>query len=75
MDDHLVGHPALLAGRRVVLLPVINPDGMANGSRFNARGIDLNRNFPAENFSGTARHGTRPLCEPESRAIKKCPSS
>ncbi|MCP4248014.1 MAG: murein peptide amidase A [bacterium] len=70
LDAHLHRHPDLLASRRVVLLPVVNPDGMAHGTRINARGVDLNRNFPADNFAGTARHGRRPLCEPESRAIK-----
>ena len=70
LDAHLRRHPNLLSGRQVVMLPLVNPDGMAHRSRFNARGVDLNRNFPADNFSGTARHGPKPLSEPESRAIK-----
>ncbi len=61
----LRAEPELLAGRRVLVVPVANPDGFARDRRRNARGVDLNRNFPAENFDarGTA------LSEPESRAL------
>lgn len=41
--------PSLLDGRRVVLVPVVNPDGLAARRRGNARGIDLNRDYPAAN--------------------------
>lgn len=33
------------AGTRVVVIPLVNPDGYAAGSRYNANSIDLNRNF------------------------------
>ena len=56
--------------RRLVLMPVANPDGYAAGVRQNAHGTDLNRNFPAPNFARAAEHGAAPLCEPESRVIK-----
>ena len=76
------------AGRRVVrairargavsgvalwLVDSINPDGLARGTRQNARGVDLNRNFPARwsrSAPGSRYYGgPRPLSEPESRAI------
>lgn len=34
---------------KIIIIPVLNPDGFAvglNGIRYNANGIDLNRNFP-----------------------------
>jgi protein MpaA len=67
--DYLQQNPNHLAGRKVVLLPVANPDGMANNSRYNAKGVDLNRNFAAANRRNSAQHGYAPLSEPEAAAI------
>jgi len=58
-----------LADRRLVVVPRANPDGLTSRRRHNARGVDLNRNFPSRNFSGRERHGAAPLSEPESRAL------
>ena len=61
-----------------------NPDGMTLGTRGNANGVDLNRNFPTDNWSKapvTARSileaprdtefsaGTAPASEPETAAL------
>ena len=67
--QHLSTHPDLLHGRSVVFIHEMNPDGLAKGQRHNARGVDLNRNFPSDNFSGRDKHGERPLSQPESRAL------
>ena len=68
---HLQEYPELLNGRAVVLLPVANPDGMARDNRYNAHGVDLNRNFEAANRVMDGHSGRTALSEPESQAIRK----
>src|SRR4051794_12731588 len=60
------------AGTEIVLLPALNADGCSAGTRWNARGVDLNRNYA----SGWRRlgapfsveySGPRPGSEPETR--------
>lgn len=58
----------------MVLVPVVNPDGLAAGCRVNARGVDLNRNYPTRTWApsgdGTPYYtGPSPASEPETRVL------
>lgn len=68
------------ADKSIVVIPSVNPDGFAANKRVNARGVDLNRNFPANDWKSdvtmpgggalvTAGAGLVPLSEPESKAL------
>lgn len=65
--------------RQIIVIPSVNPDGVASGSRTNARNVDLNRNFPANDWKedvvmpggklNKGGGGNEPLSEPESKAL------
>tara|TARA_R110002072_G_scaffold302710_2_gene487836 strand:+ start:464154 stop:465011 length:858 start_codon:yes stop_codon:yes gene_type:complete len=69
LAEHVAENSDLLAGVTLVLLPAVNPDGVESRQRYNARGVDLNRNFPAENRQNSSRYGLNALSEPEALAI------
>ena len=58
------------AGLQVWTVRTMNPDGGAAGHRYNARGVDLNANFPAR-WTRTTRSGFRALSEPEAAAMAR----
>lgn len=55
----------LVDSREIWIIPMMNPDGREAGTRYNAHGVDLNRNY------GYMPESTTPYSEPETRAIRK----
>lgn len=65
----LIAVPGGLESVTLTILEDCNPDGTAQNTRGNARGVDLNRNYPAANFQASRLFGVRPLDQPEARAL------
>ena len=66
---------------RITLIPSINPDGNALGSRYNAHDVDLNRNWNSSDWKSNAAvpgypdgkpgsGGTQPFSEPETKMLR-----
>jgi len=66
-------------GVRIVIIPSVNPDGVAANTRNNANNIDLNRNFNVSDWSSDVQTvsgapfpgggGPAPESEPETKAL------
>ena len=78
--DHFRANLDLIpAGVGLALIPDLNPDGAVAGTRENANGVDLNRNWDADwqpdsyGPSGlvVGGGGTEPFSEPETRALAR----
>jgi murein peptide amidase A len=71
LEDLRDGAP--VTGADIWVVPYLNRDGYARHTRKNARGVDLNRNFPVRwiRQHGTYDSGRRRASEPETRATMR----
>ena len=78
VDYYSVHYEAIPREVTAIFIPDVNPDGHALKQRFNANGVDLNRNWPtadwqADTFAAEGLikggGGKAPLSEPETTAV------
>lgn len=66
---------AMPPGRETWIIPALNLDGLAGGSKNNANDVDLNRSFAAKNWSPDHKPGYFPgksaESEPEAQALSR----
>lgn len=83
MSDLEANPEKIPAHARVIVVPTASPDGVATGSRLNGNGVNLNRNFPTANWTGTiitssgeqaGGGGASAGSEPETRALMQLTS-
>jgi len=60
----------------IVVVPILNVDGYRMSTRVNAHGVDLNRNYPSEDWTPEAKKerynpGPEALSEPENKYLVK----
>jgi murein peptide amidase A len=75
LSDDVMARSAAQA-LQVVVVPVVNPDGLALKTRKNAWLVDINRNWPTQDWAVSARSeayhgGPWPLSEPETQAMAR----
>ena len=70
--EYLKDNPNLIIDKNLTLIiaPFTNPDGTIRNIRYNANGVNLNRNWPDQwEYAPTWNRGSSPLSEPESKHL------
>ena len=78
--DEIEANPQNIpAGTQLVVIPSVNPDGVAAGTRTNGNNVDLNRNFDVSDWKSDIQTvngqpfagggGPTPMSEPETQAL------
>ncbi|HEX7342691.1 MAG TPA: M14 family zinc carboxypeptidase, partial [bacterium] len=56
--------------REIWVIPLLNPDGYVNNSRYNAHTVDINRNYSFHWGQSASNYGPYPFSEPETQAVR-----
>ncbi|OIP25563.1 hypothetical protein AUK11_00055 [bacterium CG2_30_37_16] len=72
---YIFDNPAVVGkNKRIIIIPVANPDGYANSNRLNGHSVDINRNFDTAGWTPQGANddfgGPSVFFEPESRLIR-----
>ena len=72
----ITANPSIVSEtKRLIIIPVANPDGYAIAQKFNANGVNLNLNFDTSHWANYGPEGTyagpKPFSEVESQVIKQ----
>lgn len=79
VSDYFAANPDMLGSLSLYIIPTANPDGLIDGAskdafgRCNAKGLDINRDFPAgwrEDYRVRYKTGREPFASAEARAIR-----
>jgi len=62
-------HPEVIDNKTLLIVHLTNPDGVVGNIRGNRSNIDINRNFPTDNFGHGIFNGEQPLTAVESQII------
>lgn len=81
MADYFREHPEEVPAEvALYFIPILNPDGAAIDDRYNANGVDLNRNWETQTWRSDSPQpggflansgGTEPFSEPETAALRR----
>jgi len=70
--------------KKIVIVPEVNPDGLAASSRYNSNNVNIDRNFPSANWAAdidtssglvVGGGGSSALSEPETKALANLTAS
>ncbi|MEZ6038582.1 MAG: DUF2817 domain-containing protein [Planctomycetota bacterium] len=69
LPDVFLHEPGAVESVTLTILEDVNPDGSFHNTRTNKNGVDLNRNYPANNYVPGQGRGSRALDQPEAYAL------